>query len=127
MVAMPADTLSQELVLKKLDTEAKFNSQEFASAGSYDHQKVVGIVRGLAGLEIVAIDGKSIEKYALSDEAKQYVSAGSPEVQVFKYAFNKCAIVGIFFNLTILFFRSHPNCVHLFLYLFRKRLFIFDF
>ena len=98
MVAMPADTLSQELVLKKLDTEAKFNSQEFASAGSYDHQKVVGIVRGLAGLEIVAIDGKSIEKYALSDEAKQYVSAGSPEVQVFKYAFNKYAIIGCFFH-----------------------------
>ena len=110
MVAMPADTLSQELVLKKLDAEAKFNSQEFASAGSYDHQKVVGIVRGLAGLEIVAIDGKSIEKYALSDEAKQYVSAGSPEVQVFKYAFNKCAIVGIFFKNYIILSVSSKLC-----------------
>ena len=83
---MPADNLSQELVLKKLDAENKFNSQEFACSGSYDHQKVVGIVRGLAGLEIVKIDGKTIEKFVLSDEATQYATAGSPEVQVFKYA-----------------------------------------
>ena len=78
-------TLDQKDILQWLNTDGGFNSEEFANACGYEHQKVVGVLRSLAGMEIVKLDPKSAEKLVLSEEAKKYITAGSPEVQVFKY------------------------------------------
>ena len=83
----PATTtvVRQEDVLNKLDADGHLNSEQFATTGAFDHQKVVGVLRSLAGLEVVELVSKSVDKLVLSQEAEKYLTAGSPEVQVFRY------------------------------------------
>jgi len=85
MVVVSGQGVSQDDILQKINADGSFNSQIFASERSCEHQKVVGILRSLAGREVVTLNGRSVEKLVLSSEAQTYVGSGSPEVQVFKF------------------------------------------
>ena len=76
---------TQEDVLKTLHSKGQFLSSQYASEGNVDHQKVVGVLRSLAGLNVVTLADQEVEKLSLSTEAVEYAKAGSPEAQVYNF------------------------------------------
>ncbi|KXZ54325.1 hypothetical protein GPECTOR_5g409 [Gonium pectorale] len=59
------------------------DSGEFAKSAGVDHMVLVGTIRSLQASEMIVAEDIDHFRYALTEESQGYLTAGSPEAQVF--------------------------------------------
>ena len=58
---------------------------EFSVSKSIPHADVIGALRSLEALEMVALEAKDVERWRLSEEGAEYAKIGLPEIQVLNH------------------------------------------
>jgi phenylalanyl-tRNA synthetase alpha chain len=66
-------------------SDAIESTLEFSTSKSVSHTEVIGALRSLEALEMVALEPKDVERWRLSEEGSEYAKTGFPEIQVVKY------------------------------------------
>lgn len=79
---MAAD-IEQVLLQRLAEQGAVADSGVFATELQEDHLKVVGVIKSLEMAEMIAVKDLNHSKYVLTPEAEAYLTAGSPEAQLF--------------------------------------------
>lgn len=75
----------EEIVLQELNSnESVADSWPYAESLKVPHQEVVGVLKSLEADNYVDLENLSFSFYVLTEEAQGYLTAGSPEVQVFR-------------------------------------------
>uniref|UniRef100_A0A0K6S8K5 phenylalanine--tRNA ligase n=1 Tax=Chromera velia CCMP2878 TaxID=1169474 RepID=A0A0K6S8K5_9ALVE len=65
------------------------NSEQFAASIEKQHQEVVGALKSLESLDYVKSSSSEEERWGLTDEARTYLEAGTPEAQVVIFVLQK--------------------------------------
>ena len=77
-----SDLRSSILQILSKDTSSSFESMVVSQENNWEHNEVVGALRSLEALEMVALESKDIERWKVSEEGREYARNGLPEIQV---------------------------------------------
>ena len=74
----------KEKILDLIKKKEQIDSQELAKELKLEHQQVIGLIKALEIKEIVESEKKEINEIILTDDGKNCLEKGAPDIQIFK-------------------------------------------
>ena len=71
-------------ILEIIKAKGEIDSQDLANEMKLDHQQVIGLIKALETKEIVESEKKESKGIILTDDGKNCLEKGAPDIQIMK-------------------------------------------